>query len=216
MSEENVEYTMPRADGSTGEYNCGNEGSGLGYNQECGGWENVETGEIYAIANWGSHRHWNKKTTKYVNSHNMVITSTKWVHGFQSQMIWWFNENDIDTSKLTPIKFRWSGAPVGDDYILEAGPAEGQRVSESLPCTITRPFMHAVRSKAYATPSGNWSETNEGVLPWVEGDGQTMEEFPSDITGVDGDLTYAIQTDAKITEMMMTMEEETMTVGGNE
>lgn len=216
MSEENVEYTMPRADGTTGEYNCGKEGSGQGYNQECGGWENIETGEIYAIANWGNKRHWNRNVSKYVDSHNMVITTTSWIHGFQSQMIWWFNENDIDTSKLTPIRFRWSGAPVGNDYTLEAGPMEGIRVRESLPCTITRPFMHAVRGKTYATASGNWTETCEGLVEWVDGDEQTTEEFPSDITGVDGDLTYAIQTDAKITEMMMTMEEETMTVGGNE
>tara|TARA_R100000458_G_scaffold41698_1_gene39410 strand:- start:1921 stop:2646 length:726 start_codon:yes stop_codon:yes gene_type:complete len=149
---ENQQIECERPDKQMMEYSSGYSGSGKGYNQSCGGWEHTETGVIYAIANWGSSRFWKKKDTSHIDGSvypPMVREETNIRHGYHAQMMWWFNEKDIDVTKLVPIIFRWHDAPVGKSYVLQAGPMEGHRVEESLPAEIPRAMMHAVHEKRY-------------------------------------------------------------------
>ena len=202
MTEQNQRIECQRADGTTAEYRTGWNGSGKGYNQACGGWENLDTGEIYAIANWGNKRHWEVKTIRYVDVNNNVVTSVSFRHGWQAQMEWWFNENDVDMSKLVPIKFRWKDAPVGSNYELTEGPQKGEYVSESLPVEITRPFMHAVKSKQYYTTDGLMHDAPQGNVAWLTPTEETSTSIHDYSSGY-------IPTEAEMNEMMNTMEEET-------
>jgi len=191
-----------RADGTLGEYRTGYSGSGMGYNQSCGGWENLETGQIYAIANWGNKRHWEVNSISHVDESNNVTTNTSLRHGWQAQMEWWFNENDVDVTKLVPIKFSWKDAPVGQSYTIEEGPQQGHNVPESLPCEITRPFMHAVKHKMYYGENGKLHEGVQGDVNWltpVQSIVKTWEEHQ----------LMPLPTEEKMNEMMNTMPKTT-------
>lgn len=121
--------------------------NGQDYSQKCGGWKDPETGQIYAIANWGSARHWQTKTyrtfTPTEGRKGVETKTTDFTHGYEKQMAWWFAENDIDISSLHAITFTWVGR-CGPSYNLAAGPMEGQHVSESLPAMIPREMMVSV------------------------------------------------------------------------
>ena len=78
--------------------------NGQDYSQKCGGWKDPETGQIYAIANWGSARHWQTKTyrtfTPTEGRKGVETQTTDFTHGYEKQMAWWFAENDIDISEV--------------------------------------------------------------------------------------------------------------------
>lgn len=152
-------------------YWSGFPGSGKGYNQQCGGWEHLDTGAIYAIANWGNNRHWRTVDMSYIDasvSPPVVKIQTRMRHGFQAQMLWYFNEHDVDHTRLVPIRFRWHDAPVGPSYSLTDGPMKGERVAESLPAEIPRAMMHAVQSKEYLAYDNKVADGPQQFEWWAE------------------------------------------------
>jgi len=178
---ENQRIECERPDKQRMEYSSGYSGSGSGYNQACGGWEHTETGVIYAIANWGNARFWRVTDTSHIDGSvypPVVKEETNVRHGYHAQMMWWFNEKDIDVTKLVPINFRWHDAPVGSSYTLEDGPMKGKSVSESLPAEIPRAMMHAIHEKMYLDADGKKHETPVAVTWWENADVVTisMEE----------------------------------------
>lgn len=117
---------------------------GHDYTQKCGGWLDPDTGQVYAIANWGSDRYWkNTEVNIYDSSTGMRSTKPVWKHGFGEQMAWYFEQKGIDMNALEAITFIWSGA-CGLSYTLMDGPQKHKHVSESLPAMIPREMMYGV------------------------------------------------------------------------
>ena len=117
---------------------------GADYTQRCGGWLDPDTGQVYAIANWGSDRYWKNTTVNiYDSSTGMRSTRDIWRHGFHEQMAWYFEQKGIDMNALEAITFIWSGA-CQLSYTLEDGPQKHKHVSESLPAMIPREMMYGV------------------------------------------------------------------------
>jgi len=152
--------------------------SGQDYSQKCGGWEDPETGVVYAIANWGSDRYW--KSSAYFTFTLVSDTGAseegrpvgerhkveQFTHGYNEQMTWWFNENDIDVNALRAITFIWRGR-VGPSYNLAAGPQKGKHVSESLPAIIPREMMYGIDSS---------DVTNHGLIGTLNNSTPVVEE----------------------------------------
>ena len=171
MTQENQSIDCLRPDSETMSYWSGFPGSGKGYNQSCGGWEHLDTGAIYAIANWGNNRHWRTVDMSFIDasvSPPVVKRQTRMRHGFQAQMLWFFNEHDVDHTRLVPIRFRWNDAPVGSSYTLMDGPMKGERVSESLPAEIPRAMMHAVHNKEYLTHDNKVADEPQQFEWWAD------------------------------------------------
>lgn len=165
-----VDFECP--DGEKRSFKCG----GTGYNQSCGGWEHTETGQIYAIANYGSERHWSKSSSHNItmqqiaqsisgtqvdnvntggkcNKFEVNKMTSKPIHGYQLQMMWYFEQKDIDVNKLIPIRFTWKH-DVGPSYNLVKGPQAGKHVSESLPACIPRGMYEGIHDKEVI--EGDW------------------------------------------------------------
>jgi len=153
---EKVGFECP--DGKVRLFYCG----GSGYGQRCGGWEHEETGQLFAIANWGD-RKWNKDTVEYLQLSSAmkpettdgdilkVYTTTEsglCNHPYGEQMLWWFKQKDIDVSKLKPISFTWEHN-VGVSYTLENGPQKDKAVKEPIPACIPRGMFYGVTNKKY-------------------------------------------------------------------
>ena len=171
VTQENQSIDCLRPDSETMSYWSGFPGSGKGYNQQCGGWEHLDTGAIYAIANWGNNRHWRTVDMSYIDasvSPPVVKRQTRMRHGFQAQMLWFFNEHDVDHTRLVPIRFRWNDAPVGSSYTLTDGPMKNERVAESLPAEIPRAMMHAVQSKEYLAHDNTVASEPQPFEWWAE------------------------------------------------
>ena len=143
--------------------------TGQDYSQDCGGWLDPETGQIYAIANWGSERYWKEK--RYYTYVHIGLTedgkpvgtrskSQHLQHGYDEQMNWWFAKNDIDVNKLEAITFTWRGR-VGPSYNIVEGPMEGKHVSESLPAVIPREMMYGINMDDTRN-LGNIGDANSG------------------------------------------------------
>tara|TARA_Y100000361_G_scaffold37240_1_gene31864 strand:+ start:182 stop:700 length:519 start_codon:yes stop_codon:yes gene_type:complete len=117
---------------------------GADYTQKCGGWLDPDTGQVYAIANWGSDRYWkNIEVNIYDSSTGMRSSKPVWKHGFGEQMAWYFEQKGIDMNALEAITFIWSGA-CQLSYTLMDGPQKHKHVSESLPAMIPREMMYGV------------------------------------------------------------------------
>jgi len=167
---EYVHFECP--DGEKRSFKCG----GTGYSQSCGGWEHTETGQIYAIANYGSDRHWstsnahnitmqqiaqsvlgtpedNTNTGGKCNKFEVNKMTSKPTHGYQLQMMWYFKQKDIDVNKLIPIRFTWKH-DVGPSYNLVRGPQLSKHVSESLPACIPRGMYGGIQNKEVI--EGDW------------------------------------------------------------
>ena len=165
---EHAQFECP--DGVMRSFYCG----GTGYGQKCGGWEHTETGQIFAVANWGD-RNWQSTRTSHVTVSDLLnktkevdedsdwdvvntyTTQSKLIHPYTEQMLWYFNAKDIDISKLVPIQFTWRHN-VGSSYNLEAGPQRLKRVAEPIPACIPRGMFYGVQEKKYL---GNWIDDND-------------------------------------------------------
>jgi hypothetical protein len=168
---EDVGFECP--DGTVRIFHCG----GSGYGQQCGGWEHEETGQVFAIANWGD-RKWNYKDIEYLklsNAMKPIATQLKYEtegdnlkvyttvesglcdHPYGEQMLWWFKQKDIDVSKLKPITFNWEH-DVGSSYTLINGPQAGKRVQESIPACIPRGMFYGITNKEYLEYDWNLKE----------------------------------------------------------
>lgn len=210
MTQENQAIDCLRPDSETMSYWSGFPGSGKGYNQQCGGWEHLDTGAIYAIANWGNKRHWETVDMSFVDasvSPPVVKRQTSMRHGFQAQMMWWFNEHDVDHTRLVPIKFKWYDAPVGDSYTLKDGPQEGERVAESLPAQIPRSMMHAVHMKRYLTHD-NKAVDEPQQFPWwsedVHEEIQSISDYIGDVESLDIEAMWNSETPLETVEVAPT------------
>tara|TARA_R110000824_G_scaffold12500_3_gene55013 strand:- start:2611 stop:3249 length:639 start_codon:yes stop_codon:yes gene_type:complete len=147
------------------------------YNQTCGGWEHTETGQIFAINNYG---HSNANGCDFVALESVYITldnleshsdddsqesitmtaSEVIKHPFSEQMEWYFNNKDVDKTKLVPIRFNWTGS-VPSSYWLQCGPQKGVRVAEPLPACIPRGFYDYIDTKIYLGEDKNFITYSE-------------------------------------------------------
>jgi len=150
-------------DGVKRQFNCQ---SGGGYAQWTGGWEHSETGQIYGISSWGKRKWRRDQQQKLVTKDSILdavptdgfvtlkvdITTQPLKHEMQEQMCWWFEQKDIDTTKLVPIKFRWDNSH-GAAYRLKNGPQQGEQVYEPIPACIPRGYYEGILEKEYLSGS---------------------------------------------------------------
>ena len=147
---------------------------GADYTQKCGGWLDPDTGQVYAIANWGSDRYWKNTTVNmYDSSTGMRSSKRVWFHGFSEQMGWYFEKKGIDVNTLDAITFIWSGA-CQLSYTLQDGPQKHKHVSESLPAMIPREMMYGVE---IVENHGNIGELSKNVTTVTPVDVQTDTEW---------------------------------------
>ena len=163
---ERVQFECP--DGVLREFVCG-EGT---YNQTCGGWEHTETGQIFAINNYGNSSSngcdFLELESDYITldnlesrSESITMTTSKVIkHPFSEQMEWYFNNKDIDKTKLVPIRFNWTGS-IPSSYWLQCGPQKGVRVTEPLPACIPRGFYDYIDTKIYLGEDKNFITYSE-------------------------------------------------------
>lgn len=159
IENEIVSFECP--DGVKRQFECESQN---GYAQFCGGWEHSETGQIYGIASWGKRMWLQNRIDETVTKDNIlgaestdgvialevdVITSPL-KHELQTQMHWWFEQKDIDITKLVPISFRWNNPyAYNGNYTLENGPLQGQKVCEPIPACIPRGYYAGIEDKEY-------------------------------------------------------------------
>ena len=142
------------ADGIKRKIKCDAEN---GYDQKCGGWEHTETGQIYGVASWGTNQ-WNDNKyqdtitlSQLINDESLSLSEVNKIkgrltHPFGDQMKWWFEQKDIDTTKLVAITFRWSNPHMGS-YYVQNGPQLNKRVEEGIPACIPRGFYAGINGK---------------------------------------------------------------------
>tara|TARA_R110002012_G_scaffold321665_1_gene550501 strand:+ start:953 stop:1540 length:588 start_codon:yes stop_codon:yes gene_type:complete len=149
---ENERAMFECADGVKRRFRCE---SGTGYNQECGGWEHTETGQIYAVASWGENAWKNNTITRNISLSQLLSDGEKcninkvthpMTHHFNDQMLWWFEQKDIDVAKLIPVRFTWKN-PHGGSHRIENGPQVGQTMSEVIPACIPRGYYGGIKNK---------------------------------------------------------------------
>ena len=170
ITDDEVLFECP--DGVQRVFVCG-EGT---YNQTCGGWEHTETGQIFAINNYGnSHANGcdflelesdyitldNLESRSLLTEKSITTTRSKVIkHPFSKQMEWYFNNKDIDKTKLVPIRFNWTGH-IPSSYYLQCGPQKGVRVTEPLPACIPRGFYDYINTKIYLGEDKNFITYSE-------------------------------------------------------
>ena len=152
-------------DGVKRQFKCTSQN---GYAQWTGGWEHTETGQIYGIASWGKRKWIQNQQQETVTKDNILgaestdgvialevdVNTSPLRHEMQSQMDWWFEQKDIDITKLVPVKFRWNNPyAYNGSYTLLNGPLHGETVYEPIPACIPRGYYVGIEDKEYLTGS---------------------------------------------------------------